>query len=475
MANLNQSVLILFGISAALALLFPLWRDGVYKQLTVKPLMQSALSMILTLLPFGALFGLAAYLGMDVSMAPYFVGSFLLTWLVNRVGLSPQLRGCVLLIGAVLLSYFMSGETIAQLLGGTILGLLAAKLADNLMWSDTSSYDDVVAPVSWLAGLLWFSANQFPLGDWHANLLLGTISVCLLLKIFQRPFMTDDRWLLKRIVLSLTGGLAVLLVITKMMLAVQHSQMAILVGAAIFAAYLFQNVDADGENKVTASTGIQMLIVIGILTLVATRFWGIFGLILMVPAAILPVRGGFAQYAGLFFLSRVLLQCFVATYNSNITGINVTHAYTGAALYAGFIALAILFMLMRETSDRRVIGAVFIAVGAFMPVTATYYLHAEPTSSLLVAATVAGVIFAVLGPALHRNGVQGYGNLLLIPSTMAAAGITYGGIIEVGVNASNETRLIIVGSAVVLVAIATAITWFASKRNGGPKTAVAAE
>jgi len=39
MANLSPNILILFAISAALAFFFPLVRDGVIKQLSLKPLL----------------------------------------------------------------------------------------------------------------------------------------------------------------------------------------------------------------------------------------------------------------------------------------------------------------------------------------------------------------------------------------------------------------------------------------------------
>jgi hypothetical protein len=244
----------------------------------------------------------------------------------------------------------------------------------------------------------------------------------------------------------------------------------------MFCAYLFQNVDVEGEQTVTATVGIQQLIVIGVLTLVAARFFGAWGMLMLVPAAILPVRGGVAQYAGLFFLSRVLLQGFVTDYNANVTGINLTHAYTGAALYAGFIVMAILFMLLRELTDRRVRAGVFLAAGALVPMAADFYLHAEPASSLLVATTCAGVMLAVLGPALQRTEKPvGFGNLLLVPSMMAVAGITYGGLIETGVNATNETRLGIIGGAVALAVIAALIAWFISRQDASKKPVAVGE
>jgi hypothetical protein len=478
MANLSSNVVILFATAAAFAFFFPLWKDAEYKRLSFQPLTAALIPIGLVLLPFAALFGLGAALGMTVNVTlPCFLGAGLLTFLVNRIGLSGLLRGVLLLAASVGMTYCLPADGAQAPVAAAILGLLTAKIADNILFAEKPIYDDVVAPLSWLAGVLWIYSSGQPsaYATRDAGILLGTIAVCLILRIMQRPFMTDDRWLVKRVVLAATGGLGTLLVINKLMLAVSMSSIALLVGGALFATYLFQNVDLDGEEKIGPTAGIQMLIIIGVLTLVATRFWGMFGLVMMIPTAILPFRGGFAQYAGLFFISRVLLQSFVASYNSNVTGINVTHAYTGAALYAGFIAIAVLFLLMREVADRRGRAALFLAAGALLPIGASYYLHAEPTSSLLVSATVAGVIFACIGPALQKGltaPILGFGNLLLVPSMMAAAGIVYGALIELGVAASNEQRLMILGGVAALAIICLLFSWFTSRKNGA-KTAVA--
>jgi hypothetical protein len=477
MANLNTNILILFGISAALAFFFPMIRDGVAKQLSAKGIVASLVPFLLTLLPFAAMFGLAAYLQMNVAVtAPAFFGASLLGWLLGRVGLPPLYRGILLASASVAFTCLMPSEGIAEPVAAAMLGLLATKFLDNLFLSESSTYEDVVPPLAWLGGVLWLALQNQP-GDAVAKgaILLGTISVCFLLRVVQRPFMTDDRWLVKRVMLSATGGLAVLLVMTKIMLQTQAWNLALLVAAGMFCSYLFQNVDAEGEEKVTASIGIQELIVIGLLTLVANRFFGTWGMLVLVPAAILPVRGGFAQFAGMFFLSRVLLQGFVNQYNANVTGINLTHAYTGAALYAGFIVMGILFMMLRDITDRRIRLGVFLAAGALVPMGANFYLHAEPTSSLLVAATIAGVMFAALGPSLQRaEHSVGYGNLLLVPAMMSVAGITYGGLIEAGISATNETRLGILGGAVALALVTALVGWLTS-RNGAKKQAVAAE
>jgi hypothetical protein len=476
MGNLSQSILILFGVSAAFAFIFPLVRDGVLKQLSGQGLVKSIIPFVIAMLPFAAVFGFASYLQINVAVTgSAFAGAALLTFLLARIGLPPALRGILLLAAGVALTSFLPGDNQVAGTAAASLGLLAAKLLDNLLFAAESTYEDAVIPLSWLGGDLYLQMQTGGDANLHENMLLGIISVCLLLRVFQRPFMTDDRWLVKRLVLSATGGLAALLVMTKLLLQTEVWNLALLVGAAIFCSYLFQNVDLEGENKVSASTGIQQLLVIGVLTLVAARFFGTYGYVMLIPAAIVPFRGGIAQYLGMFFLSRVLVQGFVSTYNDNVTGINLTHPYAGAAQYAGFIVVAILFVLLRELTDRRARAALFLLCGALIPMGAEFYLHAEPTSSLLVAATVAGVILAALGPGLTRSDVPfGFGNLLLATSMMSVAGITYGGLIEAGVNANNETRLGILGGFIALSVVGAAVAWFISRRGNAAKKPLAA-
>ena len=476
MANLSHNILILFGISAALAFFFPFVRDGVLKQLSAQGLGKSTIAFVVAMLPFAAMFGLASYLQMNVAVSgPAFAGAAILAFVLSRVGLPAVYRGIVLLAASVALTSFTPADVLVSAASAAALGLLAAKLLDNLLFADGSTYEDAVIPLTWLGGALYLLTQSEGSDGIKANMLLGVISVCLLLRIFQRPFMTDDRWLVKRCVLAATGGLGALLVMTKLLLQTDLWNMALLIGGAIFCAYLFQNADLEGEDKVSASTGIQQLIIIGVLTLVAARFFGTFGYIMLIPAAIVPFRGGIAQYAGMYFLSRVLVQAFVSTYNENVTGINLTHPYTGAAQYAGFMVVAVLFILLRQLSDRRARAGVFLLCAALVPMGADFYLHAEPTSSLLVAATVAGVMLAALGPALTRSEVPfGFGNLLVATSMMSVAGITYGGLVEAGVHATNETRLGILGGAVALALVGAVLTWLIGRRGDSSKKPLAA-
>ena len=57
------------------------------------------------------------------------------------------------------------------------------------------------------------------------------------------------------------------------------------------------------------------------------------GLLVLAPTTMVALRPNVAIFAGLFWTVRVLLQAFVVQYNPNVTGINLMHSYTSAALY----------------------------------------------------------------------------------------------------------------------------------------------
>src|SRR6185437_908366 len=99
MASLGTNYLILFGLSSLLAFVFPFWKDGVLKKLCVQPLVKSILPFLLVILPIGALYAVAGALNIEVNVAlPCFAGAAILSFILNRVGMPPQLRGVLLLV-----------------------------------------------------------------------------------------------------------------------------------------------------------------------------------------------------------------------------------------------------------------------------------------------------------------------------------------------------------------------------------------
>jgi hypothetical protein len=469
MVSPDANILILFALAAALAFFFILVRDQAYKHLDFKSAGKALVPLLPVLAPFAALYGLMAFLGGSIQLTlPCFAGAAVLYMLLARLGFTPQARGVLLTAAAVPLAMNLPADGGNLSICATIMGILVAKVTDSLLLGNDRSLEDLAAPVSWLAGVLWLStfADQSHIAV-RQGLLLGVISVCFILRVMQRPFMTDDRWLLKRLILSCSGGLAALIVITKLLLAPSLAPIALLVGVGLFATYLFQNFHVGSEKeKPSAVAGMKLLIVIGMLTLVATRFWGIYGLVLLAPLSIVASRFSLAQFGGVYFVSRILAQVFVSLYNDNVTGINVTHAYVGAAQYAGFISIAAVALLLREFSNRRLVTAIYLGAAALVPVACNYYLHVEAASSFLVAATAAGVIFAVLAPAFapDQPKIQ-FESLLLMPALMSTIGIAYGALLQTGENAANAQRTIVLACALGATILGLAIGWFAKRQK----------
>lgn len=461
MAHVSSSILILFGVISLFAFAFPFVKDGVLKQLNPKGIAGALLPFILVLLPFAALFGLAAVMGIPINQTlPSFAGAAVLSFLLNRIGLPAQLRGVLLLVCAYLFTMSVQVESGPQfVLAATMLGLLVAKIADHLLFDGERSLDDILPPLIWLTTVAWATPFEAKVAEQREGLILGVTCVAMFLRVMQRPLLREDKVFIKRVVLAASGGLFVLMVITKLILAPDLQPLALLCGGGMFATYLFMNIDKEGQGNINGATAVKLLIVTGMLTMVATRFFGMFGLLALAPCALVAPWPGITQFAGAFFCIRVLLQLFITTYNSNVTGINIEHAYVGAAEYAGFIAMACLTLLLREVKDRRVLTALFLAAGALLPLAANYYLHAEPTSSLLVASTVAAVIFAILGPAFMQGETVGYENVVLLPAVMTVVGVTFGGLIEAGNEATNMFRGQVLGYAAGILIILVLAHW----------------
>ncbi len=474
MVSLSTGILILFAVSCLVAFIVPFATEGVLKQIGFDRIVPGLGAFALVALPFAALFGIAAGCGADVSaMVPGFAVASVVSFLLSRINLPAHLRGILLLAGCVLMTINTSVDAIATPVAAVLMGLLSWKIADNLCLPSESTLDDVLPSLFWLVGVMWIRlASPEAVLATQEGALLGIISVAQILRVVQAPFVGNDKLFVKRVVLAATGGLGVLIVLTKLLLAVNMTGLALLVGAGMFVTYLFFNIDAEARNTGSGATGMKLLIIAGMLLLVATRFFGTFGLVALAPTALIAPRTLMAQLPGLFFAVRALLQAFILTYNSNVTGINITHAYTGAALYAGFVGMIILTMLLREIKDRRILAAVFLGAGALVPVGANYLLHAEPTCSLLVSSTVAGVLLSALGPALQRGEASGYENLLLMPAFMVASGVMTGGLIEAGNTTTIQTKATMLAYGIAFVVVASVVFYLILKKTG-PKPAQA--
>jgi hypothetical protein len=204
-----------------------------------------------------------------------------------------------------------------------------------------------------------------------------------------------------------------------------------------------------------------MLIFIGFLTLVAMRLYGSFGLLAIAPCAMVAPVSSAALFPGIYCASRVLLQVYLQHFNLNVTGINLTHAYAGAAEYAGFLAGIALLALMKEQIDRRVLLAFTLAASVVTPVLSNFILHSEPTCSLFVSVIVSSFLLAVVGPSLQNAyASRGVENIALVPALMISSGILTSGLLSIGNEATIAVKSSVLSCGVVFVILLSFVMWF---------------
>jgi hypothetical protein len=466
--------LILFAVAALVAFAFPFFKDGTYKQLTFVPDMARLKSFAVVLLPFLALMAAAQSFKIEAgSTLRYFAGAAMLPFIFARLKLPPRLSGVLLLAAAVVLTRFDASSAGAPACFAVIAGLLIWKVAENLLLGAESSLEDVIPPVTWLVGLNWIrTAMTQAQYESREGLLLGALAVVLLLRIFQTPFLTNDKLYLKRIILAATGGLGLLIVINKLLsLPLNNSlcPIAALFGAGIFVAYLFDGMQKDQPQVYGGSEAVTALVLVGILSVVASRIFGNFGLIMLAPAMLVGMRGGFAHSAAAFFAARGLMQVYILTDVQNVTGINLMHAYSSAALFAGFLVAVVLSVAVRDMTDRRWLTTIFLACGSIVPLMSNYFLHEEPTGSLLVSSLVAAMMLVTLGPPLYKQAVAGHENLLLLPASMTSFALLGSQLISMGTEGTAEDKIkILLYCAVIFLVFSGLLYWFFSRSPKKP-------
>ena len=131
-------------------------------------------------------------------------------------------------------------------------------------------------------------------------------------------------------------------------------------------------------------------------------------------------------------------------------------------------------LVLNDIKDKRILAAVMLGAGTILPMMANYYLHAEPASSLLVSAAVAGVICAILGPTLQKNADSvSYETLLVLPALMSSVAVTFSGLLEAGDGATNEFKTTVLASCIGGVVVVLLAAWFVGRHLSKGKPAAA--
>lgn len=477
MATLSTNTLILFFGTAALV--FTCWfvLGKQWSELSAKTLAPSLKAAVFVLLPFLALFGLAQLGSLTIaSSVLYFAPAMLVPFILSRLNFLPFERSILMLamfVGTCMVLPAGSEPAIAAM----IAGLFVWKISDNLLLPEKSTLEDLLPSLIWLITVYWSHVGGGTIdGTIQESVVLGTIVVSMFLRWVQRPlFAKGDKVYLKRIVLALTGGLSVLCVITKVVGAATLPKIAAIAGAGFIFAYLLQTTD-DKEEDATVK-GLKQLIYIGIITLVASRLFGMLGVLVLAGTMLVATKSGTAHIAGMFWVIKALIQTFVAQYNPNVTGVNLTHSYTSAALYAGFLLVVVLSVFIRDSKEKRWLTLLLLGSAVALPVGSNYFVHPEPTSGMLIAASVAAILMCAMSSALYQRAVEGHENLILIPGVMAASALLSHELLELGQTSTAHDRLVAIGALAVLIVILGIVNHFIfnDPKKSQPKVAVTNE
>jgi len=460
LANNLQQVLWLFGLISLAAFFFPFFKQGIYKQIGFSVTGRSLAFLASIGIGYSVLFLIGEKWGVSLMpFLPSFLGALALFFLLSAIKLPAHLQGLALLGASITFSLCMPSDTSRYALLSASLGLITWKLAEMVYIPDEPDFLDVLPPLTWLIGLFWILTGlPSSAASSSEGVLLAALSSVILLRLFQAPFMFDDKWYLKRLILSTTGGLIMLIVNTKLLMLPDPGGFAWLVGGSLFVSYLFRDFEDKARDKINDPMLIfqylSMALLIAGVTIVASRMFGTVGFIVAATTTLVARPGSAAHYAGLFFVVRALLQGFIADHVANVTGVNVLHPYVGAVLYAGFVIALVLGIIVRDAQDKWLKLALFLAVGTFAPIAANFFLHAEPAAGLFDATLVGCILFALFAPVLFRSlsGAPGY--LLLVPAQMICVGMLGSELISKGNEAVASTKMQMLIAAGIIGAVA---------------------
>jgi hypothetical protein len=453
-------LLLFFGVTSLVAIVAFVRAKG-WRALVLRNCLSNWQPFAFTVLPLTGLLMAGKLCDLDtMESAPYFAIAALLTDVLNRIGLNSQLRSLLLLMASVALTLFASDSV--QPAVAAAAGLIVWKIVENLSNKPSAQLADVTAPIIWLSAFCW---SQTGLKDQNGSLcqsvVLSTFLVASFLRGLQPCLLDRDPTYMKRLMLCLTGWLAVLILSTKILMHASLGSTAMFAGAGFLCTYLFQSLDRRKGEGPSLPRTLTNILLVGILALVATRLFGMQGLLVLAAATTISEESGAALIAGLFLASRVLLQAYISQYNPNVTGINLMHNYSSAALYAGFLIAIVASLLIRHISKRSLLTMVYLAGAAIIPTAANYFLHAEPTAALLISVGVAGVLVTMLAPAIFPAQAANQENLILMPLLITLSALLSKDLLQTGDGAATQDRVIALGVIAGLIFLLALINRFA--------------
>ncbi|MEB3285958.1 MAG: hypothetical protein VKJ04_00490 [Vampirovibrionales bacterium] len=408
--------------------------------------------------------------------------------LLRSTGYNSALTGLLLLALCWLLPYLVpTGIISAEDLSGIHIALISGFLLSQFLQAffaktqDTQGISDVraILPATfWLIAITWINLttpdHTAPGEKSLLALQISTASVLILSAIFRLlPVLKSQKTqvsLLERygkpIALSLASGFSVYALSENLLLEPSLWRWAPLVAGSVLLGGLFAACNAFNQEKPWPSTMLNIAL-LGLAMLAASRLFGtlgwiVGGLSLSLSHLHLPITNASAnsqkthtetisalwQVAALFFLGRSLLQIYLYQYNPNVTGINITHPYAGAALFAGVGLL----LCAREFFSKLPLQAL-MAVLTILTLGTSYYLHAEATGSFLVSALMAGAAVALFStmslghypgaPFRQASTFHQASSMMLLPCWLVAYSLLLSPLLDLGDTADKPMKLMV--------------------------------
>ncbi|HEY9687893.1 MAG TPA: hypothetical protein V6C52_13035 [Coleofasciculaceae cyanobacterium] len=470
----------MFVLSCMIALFIPLIRGGLRQQLQWQPGPTGIQRLLFGFPVMLVLYAIAALLKIDAaSHAPYFLVAYVGYWVLSCLKLEPVLRGIILLLlGFTWLPLQATGvETDYLPLLSFLFGLVTARLSNA-----QPGWEDFTLPATLLIGNYWIALSMPETAiPAQMGLLLIFIALGLLLRtIAILPLFPKGPALLQPAFLTLTGGLSAWLTVQTLLWQPNLLHWVWLFSGGLGLAFLLAPPSATEDHATEEPpilNRIIQVVLIGLATLVASRLYGTLGWLVLATALLVNHRvRPVIAIAALFWLSRSLLQGFIFQFNPNVTGINITHPYAGAALYVGFIVMMLLPILTNRLATTEegqpntiiysggpLAWALTLSTCILAGGLANYFLHAEATGSLLASLTVAGLGVSLLGNFhLPTLSVQPLMFTLLITSSALLGNE----LIATGNESEKSQKILVLGGAFLLYAL---IFWLMQRSASGRK------
>lgn len=387
--------------------------------------------------------------------------NFALAFLLKRINWPAYAIQTLLLFWNVFSTSTLYHNLSSPVLCLSLLGLLIYRLLESFFFTTDDNLEDIFPSCVWLTSLCWASIT----GQSEANIqniVLSCLSVSLIMKLLPANILANDKFFIKRIILSICAGLVLLVILNTVLLQPNAFLMSKLFMLGLLVSYLFQKdfVDEQISDLIKAVT---FLIVIGLCTLVATRLIGDIGTIILATACCTNVGKG--MFASLFWSARLLIQGFVLGNVDNVTGINLMHPYCSAALYFGFLTILFIFIILRSSEKQWQTLAILLTIGLFAPPAILYLIHEEPGASFLIAANVVAISLISFANLIYKESNDKQNNLILMPIMLSAASLICTPLIEIGNHSTVAGRLQIISYAIAILIVIYFIVSNVTKRT----------